>query len=54
MNENHENGAMTHRRNRNDSNEKGASKEIMALKAEVNDMRLELDNLHEQKTKLEL
>ncbi|XP_027191421.1 uncharacterized protein [Cicer arietinum] len=38
----------------NDSNENGASMEIMALKAEVNDMRLELDNLNEQKTKLEL
>jgi len=38
----------------NDSEENGASMEIMALKAEVNDMRLALDNLQEQKTKLEL
>jgi len=38
----------------NDSDENGASMEIMALKAEVNDMRLALDNLQEQKTKLEL
>ncbi|RHN43442.1 putative protein Networked (NET), actin-binding (NAB) [Medicago truncatula] len=38
----------------NDSDENGASIEIMALKAEVNDMRLALDNLQEHKTKLEL
>jgi myosin protein heavy chain len=38
----------------NNSDENGASMEIMALKAEVNEMRLELDNLNEQKTKLEI
>jgi myosin protein heavy chain len=38
----------------NNSDENGASMEILALKAEVNEMRLELDNLNEQKTKLEI
>ncbi|CAL5214918.1 unnamed protein product [Lathyrus oleraceus] len=38
----------------NDSDENGASMEIMALRAQVNDMRLELDSMYEQKTKLEL
>lgn len=38
------------RGNRNDSDENGASMEIMALKAEVNDMGLDFDNLHERKS----
>ncbi|CAJ2676479.1 unnamed protein product [Trifolium pratense] len=38
----------------NNSDENGASMEIMALKAEVNEMRLDLDNLNEHKTKLEI
>jgi len=43
-----------HRGDRNEGSENGASMEIMALKGEVNDMRLDLDNLHEQKIKFEL
>ncbi|GAU32629.1 hypothetical protein TSUD_71770 [Trifolium subterraneum] len=53
--------AMTERREEissflreNNSDENGTSMEIMALKAEVNEMRLDLDNLNEQKTKLEI
>ncbi|CAI8619537.1 unnamed protein product [Vicia faba] len=38
----------------NASDENGASMEIMALRAQVNDMRLELDSMYEQKSKLEL
>ncbi|CAK8579309.1 unnamed protein product [Lathyrus sativus] len=38
----------------NDSDENEASMEIMALRAQVNDMRLELDSMYEQKSKLEL
>ncbi|XP_058732096.1 COP1-interactive protein 1-like [Vicia villosa] len=38
----------------NDSDENGASMEIMALRAQINDMRLELDSMYELKSKLEL
>lgn len=46
---NHElKAAMTRRGDRNEGGENGASMEITASKAEVNDMRQELDNLHER------